>query len=158
MAIKKKRGPNRWKGAKEVEDILLDPRQKMFWDLYANPKSEWFGNAYQSALQCGYSIYYARSITGRPFFQERKRRLNFLSKAEKVLDKTLDMDTKDQKGREQADLLRVQTDVAKHITKTLGKDEGYSERSEVTGKDGGAIVFMPQELLEKYDLSDEKTS
>lgn len=76
-----------------------------------------------------------------------------LSRAERVLKKALIMKTADpDTGKEQADLLRIQTDVAKHITKTLGKDEGYSERSEVTGKDGSPIVFMPTELLEKYSI------
>lgn len=155
MGAKRLPGGRRWKNYKEDESQYFDPRQKVFWDNYVNPKSEWFSNAYRSALAAGYTDWYAMSITGRRFFKEKLRRMNFLGKAEKVLDKTLDMDTTDEKGREQADLLRVQTDVAKHITKTLGKDEGYAERSEVTGKDGQGIIFMPMELISKYQLGTE---
>lgn len=137
-------------------EMLLDPRQRMMWDAYSNPKSATFCNAYRSAINSGYTAAYARTITSRTFFLEKTRRLTMLSKAERVFDKTLQMDTLDKEGKEQADLLRIQTDVAKHISKTLGKDEGYSERSEVTGKDGNPIVFMPSELFDKYSLGGEE--
>lgn len=139
---------------------LLDPRQKMFWDVYLNPKHKYFCNAYRSALQVGYSDSYAKVIAQTKFFKERLRRYNLLSKAEFVIDKALNYksDIVNSEGEEEVDkeLLRIQTDVAKHITKTLGKDEGYSERSEHTGKDGNPIVFMPQELMDKFNLSEKE--
>lgn len=141
----------------EAEPLpVLDIRQRICWENYTSPKSETFGNAYRSALKTGYSESYSRVITNQGWFIERLRRLNMLGRAEKVLKKTLVMKTTDAQGNEQADLLRIQVDTAKHITKTLGKDEGYSERSEVTGKDGQPIVFMPAELVEKYGLIEEK--
>lgn len=82
--------------------------------------------------------------------------MNLLGKAEKVLDKTLDMDTTDENGKEKADLLRVQNDAAKFIAKTLGKDEGYNERTEITGAGGQPIIFMPAELMEKYNIDSGK--
>jgi hypothetical protein len=142
-----------------MEETLFDVRQKTCWDLYVDPKSETFGNAYRSAMKAGYSESYSATITTMSFFLEKVRRMNLLSKAEKALDKTLNYGT-DYKidGVEKVDkeLLRIQTDVAKHITKTLGKDEGYAERSEVTGKNGSAIVFMPAELIEKFNLGEPK--
>lgn len=148
-------------GAPSQEDLdaveyLMDPRQLACWQAYADPKSKTFCNAYRSALNAGYSEAMSRTMTGRTWFKDRLRRLKMLSKAEKVFDRTLDMNTVDNQGKEQADLLRIQTDVAKHISKTLGKDEGYSERSEVTGKNGNPIVFMPSELFEKYNLGTEE--
>ena len=138
-----------------MEEINFDIRQKTCWDFYVDPKSETFGNAYRSAMKAGYAESYAATITTVPFFSEKIRRMNLLSKAEKALDKTLNYGTDYEiDGVEKVDkeLLRIQTDVAKHITKTLGKDEGYAERSEVTGKNGSAIVFMPAELIEKFNL------
>lgn len=35
---------------------------------------------------------------------------------------------------------RVGADVSKFIAKTLGKNEGYSERTELTGKDGEKLI------------------
>lgn len=133
---------------------LLNPRQKACWGFYTDPKSETFGNGIQSALKAGYPRSSAKQITVQTWFTDRILRLNLLGKAEKVLDKTLTMETMDEKGKEQADLLRIQNDTAKFVAKTLGKDEGYSERSELTGKDGSPIVFMPPQLLEKYGLLD----
>lgn len=142
----------------EEKTPQFDIRQKMMWDNYADPRSKTFGNALASAMKAGYAETTSRNITNQRFFKERIRRLNMLSRAEKVLKRTLIMKTEDpETGKEQADLLRIQVDVAKHITKTLGKDDGYSERSEVTGKDGSPIVFMPTELLEKYSIPAEAT-
>ena len=62
-----------------------------------------------------------------------------LSKAERVLDKTLDLPAVDEEGKVDVALLRVQTDVSKHLTSTLGKNEGYSTRVENTGKDGSDL-------------------
>jgi hypothetical protein len=66
------------------------------------------------------------------------------------------MVTLDIEGNEQADLLRVQTDVAKFIAKTQGKDDGYSERNEMTGANGEQIVFLPVELMDKYKLKQQE--
>ena len=60
----------------------------------------------------------------------------------------------DKDGNIKADVLRVQADMAKHIQKTLGKDEGYSERIENIGN-GNNIVFMPPELINRFNLLPE---
>lgn len=118
-----------------ANQFVYDPRQKLFWELYNDLKSETFSNAYQSAMKAGYTEGYSAQITTQDWFLEKMRRSGMLSKAEKVLDRTLTFEPVDEKGEIKTDLLRIQTDVAKHITKTLGKED-YSERQEHTGKDG----------------------
>lgn len=135
----------------------LDPRQKLTWDNYINQSKPFtFANATASARAAGYSNDYARNITLQPWFKDKLRRSHLLGKSEKILDKVLEMDTFDEEtGLNKADLVRVQVDAAKHITKTLGKDEGYSERTEQVGT-GGNVVFLPQELLSKFNLEEKK--
>jgi len=128
----------------------LDPRQKLCWEAYINPKSKTFGNGTQSAIKAGYEPDYADQITTIEWFKCKLRRLNMLGKAEKVLDKTLTYEPVDDEGKIDSTLLRVQTDVAKHVTSTLGKDEGYSTRSELTGK-GGTELIPDSEAVKKAD-------
>ena len=133
----------------------LDPRQRLCWNLYIDQKSETFANGRKSAIKAGYGKHYADVITMQPWFKDKARRTHLLGKAEKKIDKILDMDYLDEKGEIRADVLRVQADTAKHITKTLGKDEGYSEKTEVENT-GNTTVFLPQELLEKFNLTEKK--
>ena len=116
-----------------------DPREQVCWDIYVGRGLE---NAQQSALDAGYSEDHSRNITLQGWFKERLAKLkrkDMLSKAEKVLEKTLNYSTEDEEGKVKVDLLRVQTDVAKTVVTTLGKDEGYSSRNEVTGKEGASL-------------------
>lgn len=125
------------------ENLSNDPREQLCWDIYLEKLASGIENAYQSAIEAGYSQSHAENITLQGWFKERKSglvRKNMLTKAEKVLDKTLTYEPVDEKGEIKVDLVRVQVDVAKHITKTLGKDEGYSERQEHTGKNGEALI------------------
>lgn len=139
----------------EVELISPNIRQQDFWKAYLGPKSPTYANAYQSALSVGYTNYTSLTICSTRWFKAKMRRKSLLNKAERVLDKTLDAVTLNKEGIEDAALLRVQNDTAKFIAKTLGKDEGYTERAEVSGKDGQPIVFMPTELMEKFNLKSE---
>ncbi len=137
----------------EVEN-KLDPRQRLTWNNYIDQSKPTFGNGYASAKAAGYADSYAKRICAIPWFKDKMRRTHLLGKAEKVLDRILDMDALDKEGFTKADILRVQADTAKHITKTLGKDEGYSEKNEVVG--GNPVVFLPQELIEKFGLAEKK--
>jgi len=126
-----------------ANQFKLDPRQKLCWESYINPKSDTFGNAYQSALKAGYEETYCTQITVTEWFLEKVRRLNMLGKAEKVLDYTLDMPVENVKqvGEEQVividpSLIKIKQDTAKFIAERLGKNDGYSGRSELTGADG----------------------
>ena len=144
-----------------ANQYLLDPRQDKCWELYINPKSTTYGNAYQSAIKSGYAKTTGINITKEKWFLERTRRMNLLSKGEKILEKTLDMETNlpvigqfgpimiptgkfKTNGREikkllygeNDRLLKIQQDSAKFVTERLGKNKGYSTRSELTGADG----------------------
>jgi hypothetical protein len=140
----------------EVENITTDIRKQDFWKAYLDRKSPTYSNAFKSAVSVGYGEGYATTITGALWFKAKMRRKSLLNKAEHVLDKTLDMVVIDEKGKVDAALARVQNDSAKFIAKTLGKDDGYTERTETTGKDGNPIVFMPMELMKKYGMGEVK--
>lgn len=123
---------------RQANQYTSDPREQIMWDIYVSNITKGIENAYQAAIEAGYSEDTAKNITLTGWYKERKdklRRKEMLSKAEKVLDRTLTLEPVDEKGEIKVDLLRVQTDVAKHVTNTLGKEE-YSTRSELTGKDG----------------------
>lgn len=130
-----------------------DPREQVMWDFYVESLSKGQPNAYESAVKAGYEESTAKQITVRRWFLERLESLErkeMLSKAEKVLKKTLNYSTEDEEGKIKVDLLRVQTDVAKTVVTTLGKDKGYSTRSELTGKDGEALSIN----IIKYEDND----
>ena len=125
-----------------ANQYLIDPRQKAAWDGYINPKSKTFGNATQSAIEAGYTWAYANQITTKTWWLGKVRKSGFVSKAEGILEEMLDMPT------EEPALLRIKADTAKFILEHLGKDEGYSRRSELTGKDGGPIQISPEKKAE----------
>jgi hypothetical protein len=129
----------------------FDPRQKLCWEKYANPKSDTFGNARQSAISAGYEPDYADQITSSFWFKEKIRRLNMLSKAEDVLEKTLEMQAVSEEGRVDPAVQRIKADVAKFVASTLGKSEGYSTRTEMTGADGERLIPMTGEQREEVE-------
>jgi phage terminase small subunit len=123
-----------------------DPREQLCWDLYIEKLSVGVSNAYQSAIEAGYSQSHADNITLQGWFKERLQKLkrkDLVSKAEKLLEKTLDYKSEDDEGKIKVDLLRVQTDVAKHVTNSLGKEEGYENEK--------TIFIMPSELIKKNE-------
>lgn len=130
-----------------ANNTTSDPREQIMWDIYTANLAKGIDNAYKASIEAGYSESHSENITLQGWFKERKdklKRKDMLSKAEKVLEKTLNYSTEDEDGRVRVDLLRVQTDVAKTLVTTLGKNEGYSSRQELTGKDGESL---PQPLL-----------
>jgi len=115
----------------------LDPRQKNCWDFYTNPKSETFANATQSAIKAGYTDGTANTITATEWFIGKLWKLNAVMKGENKLKELMELPLKDPSNDKiDIGIARIQADVAKYLTTTLGKDDGYSTRSEVTGKDG----------------------
>ena len=89
---KKKISPSKEKritNPNNANQYLLDPRQDLFWEFYATPGGETFGNAYRSAIKAGYKRQTAVTITRQNWFAEKYRRMNLLNKAEKVLKKLL---------------------------------------------------------------------
>lgn len=119
-----------------------DPREQACWDFYVESIIAGQVNASASAIKAGYTESSAKNIMLREWFKERLENLErkeMLSKAEKVLSKTLNYTTEDKEGNVKVDLLRVQLDASKHLTSTLGKDKGYSTRTENTG----TILIIP---------------
>lgn len=130
-------------GTESVEDIKsvekikekkeeLTPKQIDFLRFYNDPKSSTFSNAKQSAIKAGYSEEYANVLIARmPDWASENisRRKRMLEKAEKRLDTLIDSEDE-----------RVSADVSKFVAKTIGKDEGYSDRTEHTGKNGETLT------------------
>lgn len=110
----------------------LTPKQELFIKLYNSHTSPTFGNARQSALKAGYSAEYADKITTvEPEWlsDNVRRRKKMLRKAEERLDELVVCDD-----------LRVSAQVSQFIAKTLGKNEGYSERHELSGVNGAPLI------------------
>lgn len=143
-------------------EVADTEKQQKCWDFYVQTVIAGEPNVYQSALKAGYTEYSADKVSTWKWFKDRKKKLDrigLLVDAERNLHKLLNTPyivTKTKNGERyeevDAELARLVLDVSKTIVKSLGKDEGYSERSEVTGKGGEPIVFMPAELLNKYNL------
>jgi hypothetical protein len=110
-----------------------DPREQICWDFYVDSLRENRENAYESAIKAGYEESSAKNIRLREWFKERLEdleRKDMLSKAETKLAKTLTYEVETDKGEVKTDLLRIQVDVSKHLTETLGKNKGYSKKVE----------------------------
>jgi hypothetical protein len=136
----------------------LDPRQKLCWEFYIDPRSETFGNAMQSAIKAGYEPGTAEHIMRADWFAGKLRRLNMRSKAEKVLEKMLSMSEinvcVDKLGRtikkKDTAILKIKQDTAKFCAERLGKEE-WSSRQELTGADGERLIQIEQEEAKKID-------
>lgn len=134
------------------EDFILDPRREECWKFYLNKSSNTYGNAYLSAIKANYGKGYAKQITTQQWWLAKVRKSGLLGKAEKVLDEDLEMETVvpvigmfgpiiDKKTKKaltkiDPDLRRIRQSSATFIAGRLGKNKGYSTRTEVTGKDG----------------------
>jgi len=120
----------------------LNPQQAEFLALFTNPNSETFGNAKKSALKAKYSETYADNITTLlpDWLLENIGDYKRLQKAEKVLDKILDMNPIDEQGKIDSSALKTQADVAKFAASTIGKKK-YSTRVENTGANGESLVL-----------------
>lgn len=127
------------------EKRLLTPQQESFLAAYTNPKSETFGNALQSALKAGYSQEYSESITHQlpDWLAENLGRSRIIHKAERNLDIALEggLDDPEKGGKP------IQWKATEMALKTQGKDLGYTERTELTGKDGKDLV--PEQLTQE---------
>lgn len=137
----------------------FDPRQTAFWALYLDTNSETFSNATQSAISVGYTEMYSRAITREIWFKDKManlRRGGMLEKAERNIEKILDLKYEKEDGEIVGEALRAVTDMSKTIVKTLGK-EHYSERSEVTGKNGEALYPKPIMDVSENDSNEEDT-
>lgn len=120
-------GANQW---------TLDPRQKLCWDYYVNPKSETFADAKNSAIRAGYTEGTADTITLQDWFCGRLWRLNATFTGEKKLRELMELDLMNGGDKVDIGIARIQADIGKYLTSTQGKNDGYSTRQELTGADG----------------------
>lgn len=131
-----------------------DEREQKTWDIYVAKLANGIDNAYQSAIEGGYSKDHSRNITMQGWFKERKdnlRRKGIFSKAEKVIEKTLDYKTEEEdeetgKTKVNTSLLSIQSNVALTVAKSLGK-KYYSDRLELTDKDGEKLTSILVEIV-----------
>lgn len=134
-----------------------DERQQICWDLYVKSLEKGTPNAYKAALNAGYEEWSANNITLTGWFKARESELfreKLLSKAEKKLDQTLTFEVEDEEGNIKTDLLRIQTDVSKHITSTVGK-KYYSNKLEDAASKMADVMENNPLSLEMQALSKE---
>lgn len=137
---------------KSTDNNPFDPRRDECWKHYLNKDGNSYGNAYLSAIKAGFGKGHAKQITTQEWWLVKARKLHLLDKAEKVLDEDLEMETvvpvigmfgpiidketKKPLKKIDPDLRRIRQSSATFITSRLGKNQGYSTRSELTGADG----------------------
>lgn len=124
------------------------PQQVDFAMRYYLPNSDTYGNAYQSAIDAGYSEGQAKNITSNDYqwlekismdiYGEATDKKNLVSKAKKVLSESLD-------GRDK----RLAQDTAKFIAKTTPE---FSDKLDVTS--GGEKVNI---ALVRFEDGDRDT-
>ena len=132
---------------KQANQWFSDPRQELFLKAYLDPKSKTWGNALQSGLSAGYSQEYTESITSLmpDWLSERLGKSKLVQKAEKNMELALDGALDDpEKGKKE-----LQYKASEFILKTQGKDLGYTERTELTGKDGKDLKISFDPIFEK---------
>ena len=128
----------------------FNPQQELFLKNLLNPKSETFGNFLQSALKAGYSQEYSESISYQMpnWLADALGKSRMVQKAEKNLDLALDGLLDDQeKGKKE-----IQWKATDFTLSRLRKDV-YSERQEVTGKDGKDLIPEPLSEEDKQKLN-----
>ncbi len=150
-----------------ANQYVLDPRQALFFELYLDPKSLTFSNALQSALKAGFSQSYAESLMNLmpSWLSEKLGELNMLTKAERNLDKMLDLNTrepvmtmfgplkdgitKEVITKENSSLLKVKADVSKFVAERIGKAK-YStgEKGNTVNIQINSVSSMSNEQLE----------
>lgn len=128
----------------------FNPQQELFLKNFLDPKSNTFSNYLQSALKAGYSQEYAESISYQmpEWLSDALGKSRMVQKAEKNLDLALDGLLDDQeKGKKE-----IQWKATDFTLSRLRKDV-YSERQEVTGKDGKDLIPEPLSEEEKEKLN-----
>jgi hypothetical protein len=136
-----------------------DPRQALFLKHYLDPKSQTFSNAYQSAIKAGYEEEYAKVILSKDldWMSESVKTESMVYKAEKNLEKILDMNAISEEGKVDTSLLKVVADTSKFITERLAKDKYSSKQvTEHTGKVEIVDNSELDKLAEELDKNNKK--
>lgn len=134
----------------------LDPRQKVCWDYFLDPRSDTFSNARQSAIKAGYTETTANQITTEKWFTERVRRLNMVSKAERNIDEVLELQIKDPvTGKIDPVVIANRTRVDMFVLERLGKDEGYTTKQELVSTNRISLTENNPALDALFDDEDD---
>ena len=108
----------------------IDPRKQLFLDLYKDPASETFGNAYRTALKCGYSEAHSKKLTSRVDWipANMQSDVNMIKGAEQHFRDIIELmpNYDDKLG---IDIAKMKTDVAKYITDNLAKQK-YNKKGD----------------------------
>lgn len=125
---------------------LGDPKkQALAWEYYVQSWREGSPNIYRSGIRAGYTEATSKQLGNFKWFKDKKdklRRSVMMTKAERNLNRILNMDYSQikilpdgsKKEGVNTDILKVVADISKTIVTTLGKDAGYSTKTEVGGK------------------------
>lgn len=137
-----------------MSERLLTPQQEIFLAAYTNPKSPTFSNALQSALKAGYSEEYANNITSLlpDWLSESIGKSKLVQKAERNLDIALEggLDDPEKGGKP------IQWKATEMTLKTQGKELGYTDRTEITGKDGKELPTPIINVFRNDSISEDK--
>lgn len=140
------------KELKQANQWYSDPRQELFLKSFLDPKSPTWGNFLQSGLKAGYSQEYSETITAQmpDWLSESLGKSKLVQKAEKNLELALDGCLDDsEKGAKV-----IQWKATELTLKTQGKEQGYTERTELTGKDGKEFEVKTI-IINKFPKGDE---
>ncbi len=132
-----------------ANQYVVDPRQALFLEYYLDPKAGTFSNALQSALKAGFTQSYAESLMAQlpEWLSEKLGELNMLSKAERNLNKMLDLETEVIAGRHDDRILRIKADISKFVAERLGKTK-YGGATNTVNIQINSVSGMSNEQLE----------
>jgi len=125
-------------------------KREKCWEEYVKTWRAGEPSARKAAIIAGYAPNTAINITKMKWFKDKKKKLRrsaMMTNAEKNLARVLRMNFSEMKLQEDGsekevvdkDILKAVIDVSKTVVTTLGKDEGYSTKTEVKGDMSGEI-------------------
>lgn len=136
---------------REKDQAIVDASwmRTQFQEFFTKPDSSTYGDVHASLVKAGFDEDEARRVVKHGEFWVEEvvgpfRRQRMLKKAEETLEQSLSLF-----NAEEPSLIKASVDAAKFVTSRLGKQH-YSERQEVTGKDG---KDLPQPLMVNVNVS-----
>lgn len=134
MEVKKKRKPRTIKKRDKRELIIMNPQRTKFLQMYQDPKSQTFNNAYRTGLAVGFSDNYSKSILVKnsKWLVELGSLFNdelMLSKAEENFREVQGLQIKDNEGKVDTNIIAQRNKVDMFLAERLNKAK-YSTRTE----------------------------
>lgn len=128
-------------------------RREKCWNIYLKTVRDGNPSARQAAREAGFSENTALNIGNMAWFKEKKdklRRSKMMNNAERNIARILNMGYTEIKKLEDGsdkevvdkDVLKIVADMSKTIVTTLGKDMGYSSKTEVK------VTALPEPILQ----------